>query len=183
MKSLVYVRTIERFPWLLYDEAMQLTAELAGLFVAHNLWYLAEGAPITPTLAYELIDGSRHITRISMDDAEAAVEYGQEWLEENPEHAARAVLIADGFIELDERKVDAVIFQCRCYVEPVSGFDGAVPYRPKSDARGFAVHPLQFLADEDETLDTRSLADAFFAGADRHDHAAQLWDEMFSEEF
>ncbi len=162
---------------------MQLTAELAGLFVAHNLWYLAEGAPITPMLVYELIDGTRHLSRISMRDTQAAVAYGQEWLEENPEHAARAALIADGFIELNGRKIDAVIFQCRCYVEPVGAFTGAAPYRPKSDPRGFAVHPLQFLARDEELPDSRALGDAFFAGADRHEHAAQLWDELFDDQF
>ena len=168
---------------LLDGTPMQLTAELAGLFVAHQLWYLAEGAPITPTLAYELVDGTRQITRIMMEDAQAAVEYGEEWLAENPEHATRAVLIADGFITLDERKIDAVIFQCRCYVEPVGALAGAVPYRPKDDARGFAIYPLQFLELDEEVTDTRMLGDAFFAGADRHDHAAQLWDELFEESF
>lgn len=162
---------------------MQLTAELAGLFVAHQLWFLAEGAPISPMLVYELVDGTRQISRILMQDAQAAVAYGQEWLDENPEHAARAVLVADGFITIEGRKVDAMIFQCRCYVEPVGGFTGAVPYRPKSSVRGFAVHPLQFLAGEEGLENTRELGEAFFAGVDRHEHGAQLWDEKFEKDF
>lgn len=160
---------------------MQLTAELAGLFVAHQLWYLAEGAPITPTLVYELVDGSRQIVRLTMQDAQAAVAYGQEWLAENPEHACRAVLIADGFISLGDKKIDAVIFQCHCYVEPVGTFTGAVPYRPLSSPGGFAVFPLQFLADAQDSLNTVELGEAFFAGVERHEQANRLWDECFEE--
>jgi hypothetical protein len=159
---------------------MQLTAEIAGRFVAHQLWMLSHGAPISPMLAYETVDGTRQMSRLIMEDAREAVAFGEEWLEENPDHAARAALIADGFLTLDKRPVDAIIFQCRCYVEPTGGFAGAVPYRPHNDPRGFAVYQLHFLASE-EPLDAPALAEAFFRGVDKHPQAAEAWDEWFEE--
>lgn len=160
---------------------MQTAAEIAGMFVTHNLWFLSQGAPTTPMLAYESVDGTRQITRLIMPDAREAVEYGQEWLEENPEHATRAVLIADGFITLDDHRYDAVIFQCRTYVEPTGGFTGAVPYRPKDDPQGFAIYRLKFLAGEEEITEGDRLGEAFFRGVEKHEQGSRVWDEYFDE--
>jgi hypothetical protein len=160
---------------------MQTVAEIAGMFVTHQLWFLSQGAPTTPMLAYESVDGTRQISRLMMEDAREAVAYGEEWLAENPDHATNAVLIADGYITLNDQQVDAVIFQCRSYVEPTGGFTGAVPYRPKSDARGFAVYRLQFLEGGDVNEEGPALGEAFFRGVDKHSHGAEVWDEFFDE--
>jgi hypothetical protein len=75
---------------------MLATAELAGSFAAHGVWCVSEGGPLTPMLAHEMPDGSRHMMRLVMDDLRKAVDFGRRRLEENPEGARRAVLVCDG---------------------------------------------------------------------------------------
>ena len=85
------------------------TARLAGFFAAHCIWSVSEGEALTPLLGYEQADGSRGMDRFVSDDIADAVLTGQDALEANRRGSARAVLIADAYVQLDTGRTDALI--------------------------------------------------------------------------
>lgn len=155
-----------------FDDA----ARLAGYFVAHGMWSLSDGAMVSPMIAHEGAAG-RGFQKF-LDGAQDAEEY----LDSNPQGAERAVLVVDGFFELEGVRRDALIAHVIAYGPPRRSLHIVVPYRPANSDAGFAVHSPRFGNPENiapERLD--ALGDAFFSGVVLHTAASPIWTSHLDE--
>ena len=107
---------------------MQPVAELAGFFAAHAIWCVSDDGPLTPMLAFERPDGTRELSGFEADQLEVGAERGREWLRINPEEAARAVLIVDAFVTLEDGKTDALIVETVRYTPDAATAVPGTPY-------------------------------------------------------
>ena len=156
-------------------------AALAGYFVAHGVWSKSDGGPVMPMVAHEG-PGGRGFQRFVADDASIGAHHAQQWLDDNPEAAERAVLVVDGYAELNGVKHDALIAFVLEYGPPRRSLHIVVPYRPKDDLRGFAVHSPRFGgADGLEHIDLEMVGQAFFAGVVSHSAASPIWTAHLDE--
>src|SRR5947207_9516269 len=117
--------------------------------------------------------GTRQMKRLADEELEKAVAHGTELLETNPEHAAAAALVYDGFVTLKDGKTDALIVQVRDYGRGGS-LTIVVPYRPASGKGGFAVYRPKFKVYKGPDTDLNSVGQRFFAGVDQHDKGAAV---------
>lgn len=154
----------------------------SGFFTAHGFWSITDGGPLMPILALELPDGTRQMGRIQVEDLKQAVEIGQAQLAEQPEQAALAVLIYDGYIAIDDApRMDALLVEALAY-EPAQKLHMALPYRPKEHPEGLAVHRPKFLElPSDAGLTPEEAGRAFFEGVDQHPQAAPVWNTHLDE--
>jgi hypothetical protein len=158
---------------------MHETARLAGFFAAHGVWSVADGATLIPILGYEQANGERGMVRFANGDIAMGAQAGRQALRDNPNGAARAVLVVDAYLHLPAGKVDALVVEAVEYGPQPRTFMIGVPYRPQPSPRGFAVHRPKLL--EDPGVDADALIVAFFAGVDSHEAAAQVWTESLDE--
>lgn len=154
------------------------TARLAGFFAAHGVWSVSEGETLIPLLGYEHADGEYGMDRLMFDDFAEGARAGQDALADGDPSWVSAVLVADGYVDLDQGKTDALLVEAVHYGPHRRTMRLAVPYRPAQDPRGFAVHRPKFM-DVEADLDT--LAEAFFAGAASHTEAHAVWDAHLDE--
>jgi hypothetical protein len=160
---------------------MNPTGELAGFFAAHAVWCVSDGETLVPIFAYESSDGSRQMERIEADELQDAVRHAKDRLASNPEAAARAVLVYDGFVTLPDGKTDALIIDALDYGPPRVGFTMAVPYRHAADATGFAVFRPKFLGFEGVEPSWDAIGEAFFRGVERHEKGAAVWNARLDQ--
>ena len=159
---------------------MLKTAELAGFFAAHAVWSMSEGEVLVPILGFEQADGTRSLLRLMADELQEAVAQGEAWLGENPEKASRAVLVFDGYITLKSGKIDALVIKARRFSPARASFTLAIPYRPASHRKGFAVHRPKFLEiAEDQPVE--QIGEALFRGVDQHEQGASVWNAHLDE--
>lgn len=158
--------------------AMIETARLAGFFTAHGVWSVSEGETLIPLLGYEHADGEYGMDRLMFDDFAEGARAGQDALADGDPSWTSAVLVADGYIDLDQGKTDALLVEAVHYGPYRRTMRLAVPYRPAQDPRGFAVHRPKFMNVESD-LDT--VAEAFFSGAASHNEAHAVWDAHLDE--
>lgn len=152
------------------------TAAMAGFFAAHGVWSVSEGETLIPLVGYEQPDGGRGMDRYVVDDVGQSVRAAQEALDANEHGATRAVLVADAYLDMDWGRTDALIVRAVEHGLTPGSMELAVPYSPPTDTAPFTVYRLQIIevtgfADQD--YDT--LAEAFFAGVDSHEEAAEVW--------
>lgn len=160
---------------------MHLAAELAGFFAAHAIWNVSDGGPLTPMLAYRGADGSRQLVRLALDDLESAVAEGKSRLATNAMNADDAVLLYDGFITMDDEKLDAILVEIRTYLSPDSEAIIAIPYTPK-ESGSFLVHKPKLLAwDNCDDFETNTVLQSFFNGVDSHEEGAKVWSDCLDE--
>lgn len=156
------------------------TARLAGFFAAHGIWSVSDGVMLIPILGYENESGERGMDRFVLDDMGAAAAAGQEALHRNGHHATRAVLVVDGYVHLSSGKTDSLIIDAVEYGPDAKSIKVAVPYRPSAAPNGFAVHRPKFLEMNGiDRADYESLGEAFFAGVDDHEQAAEVWNAHY----
>jgi hypothetical protein len=160
---------------------MEAVVEHAGFFAAHGIWCVAEGGPLIPMLAFERPDGKRSMMRFVMDQLEAGVAQGRQWLADNPEGATHAILVFDGFIALKDGKTDALFVEAVQYQPERAGFSMAIPYRSAKSPQGFAVFRPKFLGFEGAQPDFNELGEAFFRGVDKHDEGAKVWNAKLDQ--
>ena len=118
---------------------MRETAELAGLFAAHGIWSIADGAVLVPLLGYEQADGEHGLDRFAAEEIADATQAGQQALHANRHAAVRATLITDAYLRLEIGRADALIVEAVQYGKAGHGIKMAVPYRPRISPGGFAV--------------------------------------------
>ena len=156
-------------------------AMLAGYFVAHGVWSVSDGASVIPMVAHEGPDG-RGFQKFVGDEGGGAARRAQEWLEDNPQGVARAVMVVDGFAELDGVRRDALIAHVIEYGPPRRSLHIVVPYRPPAADGGFAVHSPRFGAAENiEVADLDAVGDFFFSGVIAHTAASPIWTSHLDE--
>jgi hypothetical protein len=154
------------------------TARLAGFFAAHGIWSVSEGETLIPLLGYTHADGEYGMDRLMFDDVAEGARAGQDALADGDPSWTGAVLVADGYVHLDQGKTDALIVEAVEYGPYRQTMQLAVPYRPAQDPRGFAVHRPKFMNVES---DLDALAEAFFVGAASHTEASAVWDAHLDE--
>src|SRR5437773_137170 len=154
---------------------MESAAKLAGFLTAHAIWSVSNGETLIPMLGFETPDGTRQLHRFVAERVEKGVEEGKDRLARNPDEAARAALVYDGFITLPTGKVDALLVDIREYGKPPRSLLMAVPYRPAASPHGFAVHRPKFLSFDGPAPDYQVACSAFFEGVDSHEKAAPIW--------
>lgn len=161
--------------------AMIETARLAGFFAAHGVWCVSEGETLVPLLGYEHADGEYGMNRMMFDDYAEGARAGQDALEDGDPSWVGAVLVADGYIHLDQGKTDALIVEAVQYGPYRQTMQLAVPYRPAQDERGFAVHKPKFMNADCDDPAFDAVAEAFFVGAASHTEAHAVWDAHLDE--
>ena len=154
---------------------------LAGFFAAHAVWSVSEGETLIPIVAYVDKAGQRHMSRLEEERLEQSVAVGKEWLKSNPEGAAHAVLVFDGFVNLPEGKTDALILEAVTYGKDARRFVITVPYRSASSSRGFAVHRPKFQDRDSQPFHAEQVAADFFAGVHEHSQGAAIWADHLDE--
>lgn len=160
---------------------MEAVIEMAGFFTAHAVWCVSDGAVLIPLIAYETPEGKRQMNRLVCERVEEGVERGKEWMTTNPDGADRAVLIYDGYITLESGKTDALIVVARDYSQGKAEVTMAVPYRPATDRRGFAVHRPKFLGFQGGEPDWQALGDALWRGISEHQQGDKVWNAHLDE--
>lgn len=132
-------------------------------------------------LGFETADGTRQLHRFAAERIEKGVEEGKDRLGRNPDRATRAVLVYDGFITLPTGTVDALLVDIREYEKAPRSLLMAVPYRPATSPKGFAVHRPKFLSCAGPEPNYEITGSAFFEGVDSHDKAAPIWSRHLDE--
>ena len=162
---------------------MEQTAQLAGFFASHAIWCVSEGVTMPPLIAYEDVAGQRTVLQLPVDDMQAAIRYGRDWMDENPEEAMRAVLLFDGRITLPTGKTDAILLEASLLLPERENFSMAIPYRHAKDPAGFAVHRPKFIAfDHPDPAEAVELVGGpFFQGVHDHEHGGKIWDDALDE--
>lgn len=159
---------------------MITASRLAGFFAAHAIWSVSESDDLVPILAQTDFEGNRQMSRLAMG-GEQAVEHGQQLLEKNEADAMDATLLYQGWIQLDEGKVDAMIIELRTYPSLDSRAVYAIPYTPKSSGT-FKVHSPKILAWEHcDDFDMNAAMEAFFEGVEEHEEGARVWHDALDE--
>lgn len=161
--------------------AMIETARLAGFFAAHGIWCVPEGETLIPLLGYEHTDGGYGMDRLMFDDYAEGARAGQDALADGDPSWVGAVLVADGYIHLDQGRTDALIVEAVQYGPYRQNMQVAVPYRPADDPRGFAVHKPKFMNADCEDPAFNAMAEAFFVGAASHTEANAAWEAHLDE--
>ena len=155
-----------------FDDA----ARLAGYFVAHGMWSVSDGAVMSPLIAHEGPEG-RAFQKFQGDTDSA-----EEYLEANPANAIRAVMVVDGYFEIEGVRRDALIARVIAYGPPRQSLHLVAPPRPAGSDAAFAVHSPRFGNPENidpERLD--ALGDAFFSGVVLHTAASPIWTSHLDE--
>ncbi len=154
---------------------------LAGYFVAHGVWSASDGALVVPMVVLEGPEG-RSFQRFSGEDLADSTRRAEQVLDENPQGATRAVMICDGYLDIDGVKHDALLARIVQYGTPTLRLQVVVPYRPAGSDDGFAVHSPRFGGAENlEGIDLDQLGRAFFGGVGAHVAAAPIWTEHLDE--
>lgn len=160
---------------------MDAVAELAGFFAAHAVWCVSDGESLIPFAAYDTPGGKREMVRFAADRLENGVAAGKEWIAKNPEHASRAVLVFDGFVTLTSGKTDAIAITARDFTQGDAELTIAVPYRPATNSKGFAVHRPKFLGYKGAEPNFEQLAEALWRGVAKHEKGAEIWNAHLDE--
>jgi hypothetical protein len=154
---------------------MHKIARMAGFLAAHGVWSVSDGENLIPLFGYEDTQGDRVMDRLIFDDIADAAKAGREALETGQQDWARAVLVADGYLRSDARRIDALLIDAVEYGPTRQSLSMAIPYR--SQPQGFAVYRPKFLTvPRRYEADQSGLAEAFFTGVDSHEQAAAVWD-------
>jgi len=156
--------------------------KLAGFFAAHAIWCVSDGENLIPILAFTTDSGDRKMERLIINDnLEDSVNFGNQKLESNEMDAIDAVLLYDGLIPLNGKKIDAVIIKIRAYFSPKSKATLVVPYTPKTSGR-FRVHKPKLLEWEHcEDFDLDTALETFFEGVAEHEQGAEIWNNHLDE--
>jgi hypothetical protein len=155
-------------------------ALLAGFFAAHAVWSVSDGETLVPIYAYVDASGQRHMDRLVADTLEQSVNAGRKRLSDNPDHAAAAVLIVDGYIPLSGTKTDSLILEVRIYGDSPKNVTMAVPYVPPTANVQFKVYRpkiLEFPTGED----AQSFTESFWKGVEAHTKGAEVWNSHIDQ--
>lgn len=155
---------------------------MVGIFAAHGIWSVADGATLIPMIGFEQADGERGMVRFANEDVGVGAQAGRDALAANPNAAARAVLVVDAYLHLPAGRIDALVVEAVEYGPEPRSLTIGVPYRPQPGPGGFAVHRPKILqiAGVAES-DAPGLIEAFFAGVDTHEPAASIWNANLDE--
>jgi len=158
--------------------------KMAGEKAVHAVWSVSDGEILVPILG--VLDQGNDVSmeRIAFSDSEEAIAYGYGKLDANESNAKGAVFIMDGFVTLDEGRFDALIVQIRGYDDYEMACTLALPYRPDSHEKGFAIYRPKLLEYPEEAQASQEAnLDAFFDGIEGHELAYPVWQAAYADSF
>lgn len=154
--------------------------EQAGFLLAHALWGASEGGgPHAAVLSFERA-GERELLRLSPEQVEAGVTFGQEWLANNPEAVPWAVLVYDGYVELPQGRRDALVLQAVDHGPPRRALHLVLPFRAPEAPGGFgAGRPRVVHLEGLEQAQLPDLLKALGRGMETHQRGAEALQKGF----
>ncbi|MGE3172596.1 MAG: hypothetical protein AB7O97_08200 [Planctomycetota bacterium] len=160
---------------------MEHLAGLAGFFAGHGIWCVADGRALTPLIAWEGIGGKRQVVHLQDDPVDEAVRRGRDWLRDNPERAARAVLLSEVRDPDPGGRLGGLRIEARWYDPAPAAMTITVPFRRRGDGiDGFEPLAPRFELPElaSATL-RRVLEESFLAGLQQHEQGAPIWNARY----
>jgi hypothetical protein len=154
-------------------------AVMAGFFAAHAVWSVSDGETLVPMYAYVDASGQRHLDRLTGGTSES-VSAGRKRLSENPDHAASAILIFDGYIPIADAKTDALILEVRNYGDHATSVTMAVPYVPATSKSPFRVYRPKVM-EFPTTENAQEFIEAFWKGVEEHTKGAEVWNSHIDQ--
>jgi hypothetical protein len=159
-------------------DEMNAALSLAGFYAAHAVWCVSDGETLIPMIGWERGD-HRELVRMKEPELSAGAAAGSRWLETNPVHAERAVLVVDGYFPVKGQKRDALIVKAVEYGRESKTIQLVVPYRHASSPDGFAVYRPKLVVES--SAQGVELSAAFFRGVDRHEQGSKIWAERIDQ--
>lgn len=107
--------------------------KLAGYFAAHAIWCVEDGDTLVPIFAYKTPEFERASERLVVltEDQSAYVEFLLQRISTNSKNAEVAVILFDTKVPINNRNVNAISLEMRCYQIPDFKVSIAIPYQPK----------------------------------------------------
>jgi hypothetical protein len=163
-----------------FEEAMWI----AGYYMSLAVHFISLGDGGFRPLGGSVRDDRTFVRQFDAEELEVGVAEGRTWLELNPDHLDRAVLVFGGYYNLPDRKIDALRAEIVDYANPRQTFRVALPYRPLSSPEGFAVHRPKFIyetnGDQNDVL-SLALGQAFMAGVEAYAEGSEIWERQKDE--
>jgi hypothetical protein len=157
---------------------------IAGYYVSVGLHFISMDEGGFQPLGGSVRDGMTVVRWFEAERLEEGVADGQSWLESNPDNLDRAVLVFDGYYNLPDRKLDALIVEIVDYASPRQTFKMALPYRSVTSAEGFAVFRPKFMFENRDDMDdalSQALGQAFMAGTEAYEDGSAIWERHRDE--
>jgi hypothetical protein len=153
---------------------------LAGFFAAHSVWCVSEGETLIPLVGYNNMEGKKELHRMAAPELSEAVREGKEFVQNTTEKGTEAVPCYDGYLTLDNAKLDAIFVEIHSFRG--SGFKAtmAVAYSPAKDGKGFKVHRPKFI-ELPKGMSAAEAGEAFFQGVDSHKQGSSIWTQHLDE--
>ncbi|APV48615.1 hypothetical protein BWI17_02295 [Betaproteobacteria bacterium GR16-43] len=157
----------------------QLPIRQAGFMAAHGAFMVAEGGLLSPVLLQPQPGTEKHVLVDFMmyGDGNAANERGQSVLEENPDNLPYQVFLYEGWANLPEGRLDAIVVDLRAYKKPKFTMTVVVPFSPAKSEKGFKVHSPRLSDCSAAGSLAPEIAIAFFEGIDSNN--ALKWNDHF----
>jgi hypothetical protein len=154
--------------------------QLAGFFSAHAVWSVSDGGPLVPMFASSEGSGKPEMKRLAHEQLEQGVAAGRALLEGELEKDR--VLIFDGLITLNGKKVDALVVEWRSGSSAEKRVTLGIPYTPETTNQKFLVHrPKVLSADEQSWVELQELLNQFWSGVDQHAEGAKVWNDHMDQ--
>jgi len=162
------------------DDGFEGAAELGGYFVAHAVWCIESGAVLDPLVGHERViptDGERAFARLRFEALEQheALRNAEQWLVENGEDLARAVLVHGGFFTWRGVRRDALFARMVDFRRPRRSLEIVIPYRHPRDEGGFAIHRPKLVRSVNLPEKLAPILEALYRGIHAHDEGGKSW--------
>ena len=157
---------------------------IAGYYMSIAVHFISMDEGAFNPLGGSVRDGTTFVRWFKAARREVGVADGRSWLESNPDHLDRAVLVFDGCYNFPDRKVDALVAEIVDYADPRQTFKVALPYRHVTSAEGFAVFRPKFIFEAGSHLDdavSQALGQAFMSGTEAYAESSEIWERSKDE--
>jgi len=157
---------------------------VAGYYMSVAVHFLSAGGGSLVPLGGSVRDNMTVARWFDAEQLEVGVAEGRAWLETNPDNLDRAVLVFDGYYNLQDRRLDALHAEIVDYAHPRQTFRLALPYRPASSPEGFTVYRPKFIFESHDTMDDSlsvTLGQAFMSGTEAYAEGSDVWERSKDE--
>lgn len=163
-----------------FNEAMWV----AGYYLSFAVHTISMDQGAFGPIGGSVRDGKTFLCSFDAKRMEVGVAEGRTWLESNPDHLDRAVLLFDGYYNLPDRKVDALCAEIVDYAHPRQNLRVALPYRPVTSAAGLAIYRLKVIFDNPTDMNevnSQILGQALMDGFEAYSEGFDIWKQRRDE--
>jgi hypothetical protein len=162
---------------------MEEIYKMAGHTAAHAIWSISDGDTLMPILGVIDTNNESSMIRLEVSEVEKAIEYGKKYHEKNQKNSKGAAFVCDGYVELEEGKIDSLIVRVEGFDAFKSNLSIALPYRPCSDEKGFAVYRPKIMDNPQEYPERlQDYMNAFFDGLEGHEQGSEIWNTKYVDQ-